>query len=75
MMINTDKTNYMQIYYGIIPLKLESITIKENIIEVSVFKLLGLMMNNKITWHNHVEYMCGKASIRIYMFGAIKEGR
>jgi len=73
MMINTDKTKYMEIYYGRTPLTLHPITIKENKIEeVPVFKLLGLMINNKITWHDHVEFMCGKASRRIYFLVLLK---
>ena len=39
----------------------------------SVFTLIGLMMSYKITWHDHMEYMCGKASRRIYLLVLFKK--
>jgi hypothetical protein len=64
---NTDKTKGMTIYFGKKLLELEPITMNNSIIEdVTTFKLLGLITNNKITWNDHIEYICSKASKRIY---------
>ena len=73
MQINVDKTKYMQIYFGHKDLSLEPIEIDDSIPEeVTVFKLLGLLVNNKITWDDHIEYICGKASQRIYFLILLK---
>ena len=73
MDINADKTKYMEIYFGRSPLSLHPITIGGSEIEqVSVFKLLGLMINNKLTWHDHIDYICRKASKRIYFLVLMK---
>ncbi len=36
------------------------------------FKLLGIMINDTITWNNHIDYICAKASCRIYFFILLK---
>ncbi len=40
--------------------------------QVTVFKLLSLMIDNKLSWHEHVEYVCGKKSKRIYFLVLLK---
>ncbi len=55
------------IYFGRQELTLPHLEIGESEIEhVKLSKLLGLMTNNKLTWHDHVEYISSKASRRIY---------
>ncbi len=39
---------------------------------VSVFKLLGLMFNNCLTWSDYIDYICGTVSQRIYFLCLLK---
>ncbi len=67
MITNTDKTQESVIYFGWQELTLPHLTIGEYEIQcVKLSKLLGLMINNKLTWHDHMEYISSKASCRIY---------
>ncbi len=67
MQLNTVKTKEMRVYFGWKELDLEPITLDGSEIAcVTEFKLLGLMINNQLTWDNHVDHICGKASRRIY---------
>ena len=73
MALNVDKTKYMSIYFGRKPLTLDPITINGSVPEeVNVFKLLGLLVNSKITWEDHVDYICSKASQRVYFLILLK---
>ncbi len=61
--------NYIEIYFGActVPLILQPIVINHyEIDQVTVFKLLGLMIGNKLIGKNYVEYMYGKTSKTIY---------
>ncbi len=67
MQLNTDNTKGMRIYFGhkalqIVPIKMDGHEIEC----VSFFKLLGIRINAISTWNNHIDYICGKASCRIY---------
>ncbi len=67
MITNTDKTKEIVIYFGQQVLTLSHLKIGESEIEcVKLSKFLELMMNNKRTWHDHVEYISSKAYRRIY---------
>ncbi len=63
MQLNTDKTKEMRVYFGWKELDLDPINTWSEIACVTEFKLLGLMINNQLTWDNHVDYICGKASL------------
>ncbi len=39
---------------------------------VSFYKLLGIMINDTITWNNHIDYICGKSSCIIYFVILLK---
>ncbi len=63
MQLNTDKTKEMRIYFGKQPFELLPIITNNNEIDcVSVFKWLGLMFNNRLTWSDHIDYI--NASIK-----------
>ncbi len=67
MQLNTDKTKKIRIYFGKKLLELLPIITNNNKIDcVSVFEWLGLMINNHLTWSDHVDYICEKMSHRIY---------
>ncbi len=67
MITNTDETKEIMIYFGLQELTLPHLKIGESEIEhLKLSKLLGLMINNKLTWHDHVEYISSKASRRLY---------
>ena len=73
MILNTDKTKIMEIYFGEKPLNTQPVTVNGTPIEcVTVFKLLGIMINSNLSWHNHVDYICSKASTRIYFLILLK---
>ncbi len=67
VLFHTDNTKEMKIYFGKKPLELLLIIKNNNEIDcVSVFKLLCLMFNNRLTWSDYIDYICGKTSDRIY---------
>ncbi len=67
MITNTDKTKEIMIYFGRQELTLPHLKIGESEIErVKLSKLLGFMIINKLTWHDHVEYISRKTFCRIY---------
>ena len=73
MQLNTDKTKEMLIYYGKKNHNLKPITLDGQDIEcVNQSKLLGVFLNNQLTWHDYVEYMCSKASRRLYFSNLMK---
>ena len=73
MILNTDKTKIMEIYFGKKPLNTQPVTVNGTPIEcVNVFKLLGIMINSNLSWHNHVDYICSKASTWIYFLILLK---
>ncbi len=39
---------------------------------VELSKFLGLMINNKHVWHDHVEYISSKASHMIYFLSLLR---
>lgn len=71
---NIEKTHEAAIYFGRRNLQLEPLKIAgKEIDRVSLFKLLGVHFNDKLTWHDHVEYMCSKASRRLYFLYLLKK--
>ena len=73
MQLNTDKTKEMNISFGKKTPTFEPININGNKIGyVENFKLLGVIINNKLNWHDHTDYICGKASQRIYFLILLK---
>jgi hypothetical protein len=67
MALNTEKTKAMTICFSKSGTHLNPITIAgEEIESVQQFKLLGVRINSKLTWDDHVSYMCTKASQRLY---------
>ena len=73
MQLNYDKTKEMIIYFGKKSHSVQKISINGQKIErVPKFKLLGIIFNDKLTWHDHVEYICTKASRRLYFLRMLK---
>ena len=67
MLLNTDKTKTMSIKFskrntGFDPIIINGVEIED----VQVFKLLGVKINNKLTWDDHIHYITQKASQRLY---------
>ena len=73
MKINVDKTKEMRIYFGKRNLDIEDIEMNESKLElVENTKLLGLIINNKLTWGDHIDYICKKDSKRLYFLRLLK---
>jgi hypothetical protein len=73
MQLNTDKTKEMVIYFGRKPAALAPITMQNSNIErVTTFKLLGVTINNQLTWQEHVHNICQKASQRLYFLTLLR---
>jgi hypothetical protein len=73
MKINVDKTKEMIIYFGKKNMCFPYIKMNDNELErVESTKLLGLIINNKLTWSDHVDYICKKASKRLYFLRLLK---
>ena len=73
MVINTEKTKEMTIYYGKKPLTVGNVMMDGTKIEtVTCIKVLGVVINNKLTWHDHVQYITTRASSRLYFLRMLK---
>jgi hypothetical protein len=73
MELNTKKTKEVTISYSRKPVSLTPIHINNQAVEcVETFKLLGILFNNRLTWHDHVEYICSKAARRLYFLTLLK---
>jgi hypothetical protein len=73
MKINVDKTKEMVIYFGKKNFNISPICMDGRDLErVECTKLLGVMINNKLTWGDHVDYICGKVSKRLYFLRLLK---
>ncbi len=73
MAINTDKTKEVLIYFGKKPHSIPNISIKgQSVSRVDDFKLLGVHFNNKLTWDNHVDAICSKASRRLFSLSLLR---
>ena len=73
MQLNTGKTKEMTIYFGRKKTSINRITINNQQIEtVNTFKLLGVILNDKLTWDDHVHYIVGKAAKRLYFLRLLK---
>ena len=54
-------------------LVLRTIIIAHNTIEcVTKYKILGVVMNNKLTWNDHVDYIMKKSSKKLYFLGVLQ---
>ncbi len=74
MELNTDTRKVMSCYFGHKALQIVPLKINGNEIEcVSFFTFLGIMINETITWNNHIDYICGQTSHRIYFFILLKQ--
>ena len=63
----------MFVYFGRKPLSFDRIVIDNKTIEtVDNCKLLGVILNKKLTWDDHIEYTVRKASRRIYFIRLLK---
>jgi hypothetical protein len=74
MKINTDKTKEMVIYFGRSNFSFPLISMNDSELErVSNTKLLGVILNNKLTWGDHIDYICKKASQRLFFIRLLKK--
>ena len=73
MKINTDKTKEMIIDFSKTASNIEPILMNDSKLEqVSHTKLLGVIINDSLTWNDHVEYICCKAAKRLYFLRLLK---
>jgi len=72
MKINYSKTKEM-LLGPLSKLNVPDLDIQDNIIErVSGFKLLGVNINNNLSWHLHVDYICARANTRLHYLKRLK---
>ena len=73
MQLNIDKTKEMTVYFGHKPLQINPVTLDGQVVDsVQEFKLLGVLINDKLNWKNHLDYVCSKASSRMYLLILLK---
>jgi hypothetical protein len=73
LLINTDKTKEMTVYFGRKPLILNPIIMDDKEIEsVTSMKVLGVFINNSLHWQDHVHHITSKASSRLYFLRMLK---
>ena len=67
MSINFTKSKIMNVNFGHCPLSVIS-----NLTNVSVLKILGLVLNDKLTWADHIDFIIKKLSQRLYVLRVLK---
>ena len=68
MTINAEKTKEMMISFSNKPVAPPPVTINNTAIErTETFKLLGVVLSNKLDWSDHCEYLHTKGSQRLYL--------
>jgi len=73
MKLNIDKTKEMTIYFGRKVTHLPPINIDGQDLEcVSQTKLLGVILNKKLTWQDHIDHICSKAAKRLYFLRLLR---
>jgi hypothetical protein len=67
MSVNVQKSKCMNVYFGnnVLP-------ILPNLQHVTTLKILGVIFNQKLTWSDHITYICRKASCRLYVLRILK---
>jgi hypothetical protein len=67
MTLNAKKTKEMLVYMGKKQLSLNKIIIGQNEVDnVRQFKLLGLIINDRLDWKDHIDHITKKAGKRLY---------
>ena len=75
MTINAEKTKEMMISFSIKPVAPSPMTINNTAIErTETFKLLGVVLSNKLDWSDHCEYLHTKGSQRLYLLVSAQAG-
>ena len=73
MKINADKTKDMAISFSRKHTNIPAVTIDGKAVErTKTFTLLGVVLSDDITWGDHVEYLHGKCSQRLYLLILLK---
>ena len=68
MKINAEKTKEMVISFSTKPVAPPPVTINNTAIErTESFKLLGVVLSNRLDWSDHCEYLHSKCSQRLYL--------
>ena len=68
MILNPKKCKEMRLYFGKITPTFPPLTLGNSVLETKeTFKCLGLVINNKLKWDNHVDELIKKASQRLHI--------
>ena len=67
--INVSKTKEMVIDFRISCSPPSSIVLKGSTIDrVSSYRYLGIMIDDKLAWHDHIDYLIKRLNVRMYCF-------
>ena len=73
LIINLDKTHLMLFTNRVRPLEPITITVKgHTITEIKETKFLGIMLDNKLTWNAHIDYISKKVSKSVLLLRMLK---
>lgn len=76
MQINEKKTVELQICFSKKQDPWPPLTMKTTVLQpTNKAKLLGFIINNKLTWNDHIEYILKKSSKRVYFILMLKRAR
>ena len=74
LQLNVSKTKEMVIDYRTLASEPESVIIKGSTVErIKTYKYLGLVIDNKLAWKEHIEYLCKKLRSRMYCLRKMKK--
>ena len=73
MSLNHKKTKEMIIYMGRKPLSLNAVSLGDDKVDrISQYKLLGVILNDRLSWNDHVDFITKKAGKRLYFLTLLK---
>merc|ERR1711954_456830 len=75
MKLNTSKTKDMKFnrsLYSDFPLEI-SFSDNNMLEEVSVYKLLGVIVSSNLKWHENTNYICNKAKKKVWLLRNMKK--
>ena len=76
MQFNAEKCKELRISFNVNPVKMDPIVVNgKNLEVVECIKLLGLTINSKLTWNDHIDDVVKKINKRLYFLSQLKRAK
>ena len=76
MQLNAEKCKELRISFNVNPVEMDSIVVNgKNLEVVQCIKMLGLTINSKLTWNDHIDDVVKKINKRLYFLSQLKRAK